>query len=103
MNHAEGNNSVDYLQPIVADAEAGFGGVLNAFELMKAMIEAGEAGVHFEDQVASVTKWGHMGGKVLVPTREAVEKLNAARLAADVLGVPTLLVARCLLYTSRCV
>jgi len=94
LNHAEGNDSVDYLQPIVADAEAGFGGVLNAFELMKAMIEAGAAGVHFEDQLASVKKCGHMGGKVLVPTREAVEKLNAARLAADVLGVPTLIVAR---------
>jgi len=92
--HAEGDRSVDYLQPIVADAEAGFGGVLNAFELMKAMIEAGAAGVHFEDQLASVKKCGHMGGKVLVPTREAVEKLNAARLAADVCGVPTLLVAR---------
>ncbi|MBX3687998.1 isocitrate lyase [Dokdonella sp.] len=92
--HAEGDDGVDYLQPIVADAEAGFGGVLNAFELMKAMIEAGAAGVHFEDQLASVKKCGHMGGKVLVPTREAVEKLNAARLAADVLGVPTLLVAR---------
>ena len=92
--HAEGNDSVDYLQPIVADAEAGFGGVLNAFELMKAMIEAGAAGVHFEDQLASVKKCGHMGGKVLVPTREAVDKLNAARLAADVAGVPTLLVAR---------
>ncbi|HQX32386.1 MAG TPA: isocitrate lyase [Dokdonella sp.] len=94
LNHAEGNDQIDYLQPIVADAEAGFGGVLNAFELMKAMIEAGAAGVHFEDQLASVKKCGHMGGKVLVPTREAVEKLNAARLAADVLGVPTLLVAR---------
>jgi isocitrate/methylisocitrate lyase len=91
---AEGDDSIDYLQPIVADAEAGFGGVLNAFELMKAMIEAGAAGVHFEDQLASVKKCGHMGGKVLVPTREAVEKLNAARLAADVCGVPTLLVAR---------
>jgi isocitrate lyase len=94
LYHAEGDDSIDFLQPIVADAEAGFGGVLNAFELMKAMIEAGAAGVHFEDQLASVKKWGHMGGKVLVPTREAVEKLNAARLAADVLGVPTLLVAR---------
>jgi len=92
--HAEGNDEVDYLQPIVADAEAGFGGVLNAFELMKAMIEAGAAGVHFEDQLASVKKCGHMGGKVLVPTREAIEKLNAARLAADVCGVPTLIVAR---------
>jgi len=85
---------VDYYAPIVADAEAGFGGVLNAFELMKAMIEAGAAGVHFEDQLASVKKCGHMGGKVLVPTREAVAKLVSARLAADVLGVPTLLVAR---------
>ena len=94
LHNAEGDNSIDFLQPIVADAEAGFGGVLNAFELMKGMIEAGAAGVHFEDQLASVKKCGHMGGKVLVPTREAVEKLNAARLAADVMGVPTLLVAR---------
>jgi isocitrate lyase len=94
LHHAEGDDSVDFLQPIVADAEAGFGGVLNAFELMKAMIEAGAAGVHFEDQLASVKKCGHMGGKVLVPTREAIDKLNAARLAADVCGVPTLLVAR---------
>jgi isocitrate lyase len=85
---------VDYFAPIVADAEAGFGGVLNAFELMKAMIEAGAAGVHFEDQLASVKKCGHMGGKVLVPSREAVEKLCAARLAADVMGVPTLVIAR---------
>ncbi len=85
---------IDYFAPIVADAEAGFGGVLNAFELMKSMIEAGAAGVHFEDQLASVKKCGHMGGKVLVPTREAVAKLVAARLAADVMGVPTLLVAR---------
>ncbi|RPE74700.1 isocitrate lyase [Vulcaniibacterium tengchongense] len=91
---AEGKGDVDFLQPIVADAEAGFGGVLNAFELMKAMIEAGAAGVHFEDQLASVKKCGHMGGKVLVPTREAVEKLVAARLAADVMGVPTIIVAR---------
>ncbi|WP_101065026.1 isocitrate lyase, partial [Xanthomonas phaseoli] len=94
LHHAEGNDAIDFLQPIVADAEAGFGGVLNAFELMKAMIEAGAAGVHFEDQLASVKKCGHMGGKVLVPTREAIEKLNAARLAADVLGVPTVLIAR---------
>jgi 2-methylisocitrate lyase-like PEP mutase family enzyme len=94
LHHAEGDDGIDFLQPIVADAEAGFGGVLNAFELMKAMIEAGAAGVHFEDQLASVKKCGHMGGKVLVPTREAVEKLNAARLAADVMGVPTLVVAR---------
>jgi isocitrate lyase len=94
VNHAEGNDGIDFLQPIVADAEAGFGGVLNAFELMKAMIEAGAAGVHFEDQLASVKKCGHMGGKVLVPTREAIDKLTAARLAADVCGVPTLIVAR---------
>ena len=85
---------VDYFAPIVADAEAGFGGVLNAFELMKAMIRAGAAGVHFEDQLASVKKCGHMGGKVLVPTQEAVQKLIAARLAADVYGVPTLVIAR---------
>ncbi len=85
---------IDYFAPIVADAEAGFGGVLNAFELMKAMIEAGAAGVHFEDQLASVKKCGHLGGKVLVPTREGVAKLVSARLAADVLDVPTLLVAR---------
>ena len=95
----EGKNAadagyIDYFAPIVADAEAGFGGVLNAFELMKSMIEAGAAGVHFEDQLASVKKCGHMGGKVLVPTREAVAKLVAARLAADVCGVPTLLLAR---------
>lgn len=84
----------DYFLPIVADAEAGFGGVLNSFELMKSMIEAGAAAVHFEDQLAAVKKCGHMGGKVLVPTQEAVHKLISARLAADVLGVPTLLVAR---------
>ena len=84
----------DFFAPIVADAEAGFGGVLNAFELMKAMIEAGAAGVHFEDQLASAKKCGHMGGKVLVPTREAINKLTAARLAADVSGVPTLVIAR---------
>jgi len=94
LHHAEGNDSIDWLQPIVADAEAGFGGVLNAFELMKSMIEAGAAGVHFEDQLASVKKCGHMGGKVLVPTQEAVQKLIAARLAADTMGVPTLVVAR---------
>ncbi|MFZ0788195.1 MAG: isocitrate lyase, partial [Chromatiaceae bacterium] len=85
---------IDYFLPIVADAEAGFGGVLNAFELMKNMITAGAAGVHFEDQLAAVKKCGHMGGKVLVPTREAIEKLIAARLAADVMGVPTLVLAR---------
>ncbi len=92
--HAEGDHSVDYFLPIVADAEAGFGGVLNAFELMKHMVEAGAAGVHFEDQLASAKKCGHMGGKVLVPTQEAVQKLIAARLAADLMGVPTLIVAR---------
>ena len=91
---SEGKNDVDFFAPIVADAEAGFGGVLNAFELMKSMIEAGAAGVHFEDQLASVKKCGHMGGKVLVPTREAVAKLVAARLAADVMGTPTLVIAR---------
>ena len=94
IHHAEGNTSVDWLKPIVADAEAGFGGVLNAFELMKAMIEAGAAGVHFEDQLSSAKKCGHMGGKVLVPTAEAISKLAAARLAADTCGVPTVLVAR---------
>ncbi len=95
-NRIEPNDDrhVDYFLPIVADAEAGFGGVLNAFELMKSMIEAGAAAVHFEDQLASVKKCGHMGGKVLVPTQEAIQKLVAARLAADVMGVPTLLVAR---------
>ena len=91
---SEGKDDIDFMAPIVADAEAGFGGVLNAFELMKSMIDAGAAGVHFEDQLASVKKCGHMGGKVLVPTREAVEKLNAARLAADISGTNTLIVAR---------
>jgi len=90
----EGKGEIDWLAPIVADAESGFGGVLNAFELMKSMIDAGAAGVHFEDQLASVKKCGHMGGKVLVPTQEAVQKLIAARLAADVMGVPTVLLAR---------
>ena len=85
---------IDYFAPIVADAEAGFGGVLNSYELMKSMIESGAAGVHFEDQLASVKKCGHMGGKVLVPTQEAVQKLVAARLAADVAGTPTILLAR---------
>ncbi|MBT5863327.1 MAG: isocitrate lyase [Gammaproteobacteria bacterium] len=94
LNVAEGNEVIDYMLPIVADAEAGFGGVLNAFELMKAMIEAGAAGVHFEDQLASAKKCGHMGGKVLVPTQEAVQKLAAARLAADVSETPTVLLAR---------
>jgi isocitrate lyase len=94
IHHAEGNGDIDWYAPIVADGESGFGGVLNTFELMKSMIEAGAAGVHFEDQLASVKKCGHMGGKVLVPTQEAVQKLNAARLAADVMGVPTVLMAR---------
>ncbi|MFP4146744.1 MAG: isocitrate lyase [Halorhodospira sp.] len=94
INYAEGNEPFDFMKPIVADAEAGFGGVLNAFELMKGMIRAGAAGVHFEDQLASVKKCGHMGGKVLVPTQEAVQKLIAARLAADVMDVPTILVGR---------
>ena len=89
-----GDRRIDWLAPIVADAEAGFGGNLNAFELMKSMIRAGAAGVHFEDQLSSAKKCGHMGGKVLVPTHEAVAKLRAARLAADVLGVPTVLIAR---------
>ncbi|HSY08801.1 MAG TPA: isocitrate lyase [Steroidobacteraceae bacterium] len=94
LHHAEGNDAIDWFKPIVADAEAGFGGVLNAFELMKQMIEAGAAGVHFEDQLSSAKKCGHMGGKVLVPTQEAVNKLVAARLAADLCDVPTVLVAR---------
>lgn len=94
IHHSEGDADIDWFVPIVADAEAGFGGVLNAFELMKAMIEAGAAGVHFEDQLASAKKCGHMGGKVLVPSIEAIQKLVAARLAADIMGVPTVLVAR---------
>jgi len=94
IHHAEGKDGTDWLAPIVADAEAGFGGVLNAFELMKSMIEAGAAGVHFEDKLASAKKCGHMGGKVLVPTQEAVQKLSAARLASDIMGVPTVLYAR---------
>src|SRR5205085_7881635 len=91
---AEGKGNIYWYAPIVADAEAGFGGPLNVFELMKAMIEAGAAGVHFEDQLASEKKCGHMGGKVLVPTQSAIKHLTAARLAADVMGVPTLIVAR---------
>jgi isocitrate lyase len=94
IDWAEGRNGTDWLAPIVADAEAGFGGVLNSFELMKSMIEAGAAGVHFEDQLASEKKCGHLGGKVLVPTSHFVRTLTAARLAADVLGVPTVLIAR---------
>jgi len=92
--HLEGRPGVNWMAPIVADAEAGFGGDLNAYELMRAMIEAGAAGVHYEDQLASAKKCGHLGGKVLVPTREFVQKLTAARLAADVLDVPSVLVAR---------
>jgi isocitrate lyase len=92
--HAEGRNEIDWFAPIVADAEAGFGGPLNVFELIKAMIEAGAAGVHLEDQLASEKKCGHMGGKVLIPTRTAVANLTAARLAADVCNVPTILIAR---------
>src|SRR5438105_14237000 len=91
---AEGDDSTRYMAPILADAEAGFGGALNAFELMKAMIDAGAAGVHYEDQLAAEKKCGHLGGKVLVPTSQFVRTLCAARLAADVLGVPTVLVAR---------
>ena len=94
IHHAEGGSSFDWFAPIIADAEAGFGGVLNSFELMKLMIEAGAAGVHFEDQLASEKKCGHLGGKVLVPTSHFVKTLNAARLAADVCQVPTLIVAR---------
>ncbi|HVY11886.1 MAG TPA: isocitrate lyase [Mycobacteriales bacterium] len=91
---SEGNTDVDWFAPIVADAEAGFGGVLNAFELMKSMIAAGASGVHWEDQLSSAKKCGHLGGKVLIPTNQHVKVLNAARLAADVEGVPTLVVAR---------
>ena len=94
IHHAEGKNGVNWFVPLVADAEAGFGGNLNAFELMKAMIEAGAACVHFEDQLSSAKKCGHLGGKVLVPTTEAIQKLVAARLAADVMGVSTLVLAR---------
>src|SRR5438094_6529785 len=91
---SEGRDETYWLAPIVADAEAGFGGPLNAFELMKAMIEAGASGVHFEDQLASEKKCGHLGGKVLVPTHQFIKTLIAARLAADVMGVPTYLIAR---------
>ena len=94
IDSVSGDNTKDWMQPIVADAEAGFGGNLNAFELMKWMIEAGAAGVHYEDQLSSAKKCGHLGGKVLVPTQEAINKLIAARLAADVCNVPTLIVAR---------
>jgi len=94
VHHAEGDHGTYWFAPLVADAEAGFGGNLNAFELMKAMIEGGAACVHFEDQLSSAKKCGHLGGKVLVPTVEAIQKLVAARLAADVIGVPTLIMAR---------
>jgi isocitrate lyase len=94
IHHSEGKNAMNWFAPLIADAEAGFGGTLNAFELMKAMIEAGVACVHFEDQLSSAKKCGHLGGKVLVSTQEAVQKLVAARLAADVMGVPTLILAR---------
>jgi isocitrate lyase len=94
IHHLEGDDSIDWLAPIVADAEAGFGGPLHAFEIMKDMIDAGVAGVHLEDQLASVKKCGHLGGKVLVPTREFITNLVAARLATDVCGVPTILIAR---------
>jgi isocitrate lyase len=94
IHHTEGDHSIDWFAPIVADAEAGFGGQLNVFELMKAMIEAGASAVHFEDQLSSEKKCGHLGGKVLLPTQTAVRNLIAARLAADVMGVPTLVVAR---------
>jgi isocitrate lyase len=94
IHHMEGRNRPYWFAPIVADAEAGFGGVLNAFELMKALIEAGAAAVHFEDQLASAKKCGHMGGKVLVPTSEAIQKLIAARLAADIYDVPTIIIGR---------
>lgn len=94
IHHSEGKNSIDWFAPILADAEAGFGGHLNCFELMKGMIEAGASGVHFEDQLSSEKKCGHLGGKVLLPTQTAIRNLIAARLAADVMGVPTVLVAR---------
>jgi isocitrate lyase len=94
ITHGEGDHSIDWFAPIVADAEAGFGGQLNCFELMKGMIEAGASGVHFEDQLSSEKKCGHLGGKVLLPTQTATRNLIAARLAADVMGVPTVLVAR---------
>src|SRR5881296_3467763 len=94
IHHMNGDHAIDWYVPLVADAEAGFGGVLNAYELMKLMIAAGAAGVHFEDQLSSAKKCGHLGGKVLVPASEFIQKLIAARLAADVMGVPTVLIAR---------
>src|ERR1051325_8609621 len=101
IHHSEGKNGIQWFAPLIADAEAGFGGTLNAFELIKSMIEAGAACVHFEDQLSSAKKCGHLGGKVLVPTSEAVQKLVAARLAADVMGVPTLIMARTDAHSAR--
>ena len=100
VEHAEGKTHHDWFVPLIADAEAGFGGPLNAFELMKSMIEAGAAGVHFEDQLASEKKCGHLGGKVLVPTQAFIRTLNAARLAADISGVDTVLIARTDAHTA---
>lgn len=94
IHWSEGDHSIDWFVPIVADAEAGFGGALNVFELVKSFIEAGAAGVHLEDQLAAEKKCGHMGGKVLVPTSQHIRNLQASRLAADVLSVPTIIVAR---------
>ncbi len=94
IHYSEGENDIDWFAPIVADAEAGFGGQLNVFELMKGMIESGAAGVHFEDQLSSEKKCGHLGGKVLLPTQTAVKNLIAARFAADVMGTPTVIIAR---------
>lgn len=101
IHWAEGKTDIDWFAPIVADAEAGFGGALNCFEMMKAMIEAGASGVHFEDQLSSEKKCGHLGGKVLVPTQAFIKSLIAARLAADVMGVPTIVVARTDAYSAR--
>ena len=101
IDHAEGRDDTHWYAPIVADAEGGFGGMLNAFELMKAMIEAGAAGVHFEDQISSVKKFGAMGGKAVISTREYLNKLIAARLAADIMGVPTVLIARTDAYGAK--
>jgi len=101
IDHAAGKTGTDWFVPLVADAEAGFGGNLNAFELMKALIEAGAAGVHYEDQLSSAKKCGHMGGKVLVHTGHAIEKLTAARLAADILGIPTVLIARTDAFSAK--
>ena len=102
IQHSEGHEERDYFAPIVADGEAGFGGPLNVFELMKSMIEAGAAAVHFEDQLSSEKKCGHMGGKVLVPTSQHIRALNAARLGADVMDVPTLVIARTDAQSATC-